>query len=318
MKNNTAALTAPLFVSVVFLLLGISKRLLPYVSVFDPERMILYAAVFELFVFAIPAAFFLKIKDENLLECSKVKKISFSDLPFVLSAAATFVFGAIIILYLQRNFLDASADTASLITPIKEEVSIFGVFFYYVLVPALSEELFFRSIIISEYSSYGGPVAITVSALFFAMLHFSFAEFPFYFFSGAVLGLITFVTGSVFPAIVIHVLNNTVTVFFGQSLTSFLSESSSSVILAFILVVLFLASLLSLLSTMEEMYEKRSIMYDMGLLSGKRREALLGMSKAGIVEKKSKSGAKTRTSPFLSPTLFMAVVLYILITLNVI
>ncbi len=318
MKNNTAPLTAPLFVSVVFLLLGISKRLLSYVSVSDPESMVLYAAIFELFVFAIPAAFFLKIKDENFLEYSKVKKISFSDLPFVLSAAATFVFGAVIILYLQRNFLDASADTASIIDPVKAEVSLFSVFLYYVLIPALSEELFFRSIIISEYSSYGGPVAITVSSLFFAMLHFSFAEFPFYFFSGAVLGIITFVTGSAFPAIIIHVLNNTVTVFFGQWLTAFLSESSSSVILAFILVVLFLASVLSLLSTMEDIYEKRSAMYDKGLFPGKRREALLGVAKAGIVEKKTKATAKARTNPFLSPTLFMALALYILITLNVI
>lgn len=280
--------------------------------------MILYAAIFELFVFAIPAAFFLKIKDENFLEYSKIKKITFSDMPFILSAAATFVFGAVIILYLQRNFLDASADATSLIAPINEDVSLFSVFLYYVLIPALSEELFFRSIIISEYSSYTGPVAITISALFFAMLHFSFAEFPFYFFSGAVLGILTFVTGSVFPAIIIHILNNTVTVFFGQWLTSFLSESSSSVILAFILVVLFLASLLSLLSTMEEIYEKRSIMYDRGIVPGKRRESLLGMAKAGIVEKRVKVNQKTRTNPFLSPTLFMAVVLYILITLNVI
>ncbi|MBQ7897580.1 MAG: CPBP family intramembrane metalloprotease [Clostridia bacterium] len=318
MKNNTASLTAPLFVSVVFLLLGISRRLLSYTSASDSESMILYAAIFELFVFAIPAAFFLKIKDENFLEYSKIKKITFSDMPFILSAAATFVFGAVIILYLQRNFLDASADATSLIAPINEDVSLFSVFLYYVLIPALSEELFFRSIIISEYSSYTGPVAITISALFFAMLHFSFAEFPFYFFSGAVLGILTFVTGSVFPAIIIHILNNTVTVFFGQWLTSFLSESSSSVILAFILVVLFLASLLSLLSTMEEIYEKRSIMYDRGIVPGKRRESLLGMAKAGIVEKRVKVNQKTRTNPFLSPTLFMAVVLYILITLNVI
>ena len=315
MKNNTSSLTAPLFATIVFLLIGISKRLIKFIAVSSPDNTVLYAAILELFVFAIPAAFFLKAKGVNFFEHSKVKTFSFSELPFVLTGIATFLFGSLIILFLQRIFFEFNNEANVMLNA--AQVSIMGVLLYYVIVPALCEELFFRSILISEYSSYGGPVAVTVSALFFAMLHFSFTEFPFYFFTGAILGLITYVTGSSIPAIIIHILNNTVTVFFGEALSSFLMESASSIILVFLLVVLFLGSLVLFLSAMEELYERRGIMYDNGILPGKRKELLLGSAKAGIIEKKSKA-LQTKSNAFLSPTLFLAIVIFILITLNVI
>lgn len=313
-KNNTVSLTAPLFATTVFLLIGISKRLVKFIAD-SSDNIILYAAILELFVFAIPAAFFLKAKEKNFFEHSKVKVFSFSELPFVLTGGTTFAFGSVIILFLQKILFDFSDEATTILTG--SDVSAIGVFLYYIIVPALCEELFFRSILISEYSSYGGPIAISISALFFAMLHFSFTEFPFYFFTGIVLGLITYVTGSSIPAIIIHILNNTVMVFFGDALTSFLMESATSIILAFLLVVLFLGSLVLFLSTMEELYEKRGIMYDKGYLPGKRKELLLGSAKAGIIEKKSKT-LQTKSNAFLSPTLFLAIVIFILITLNVI
>lgn len=317
MKNKACSLTTPLFVSAVFLLIGISKRLIKYIVTDSANDTILYATVLELFVFAIPAAFFLKIQEKSFPESAKVKGFHPSQIPFVLTGAATFAFGAVIILYLERILFNFSSS-ASVIADIPQgDISLMGIFLYYIIVPALTEELLFRGIIISEYSSFGGTIAVVISSLFFAMLHFSFAEFPFYFFSGVVLGIITYVTNSSLPAVIIHILNNIISVFFGKALNSFLAESATSIILAFLLVVLFLGSLIFFLSTMEEIYEKRSVMYDKGYLPGKRRELLLGSAKAGTVEKKTKI-INTKSNAFLSPTLFMAVALFILITLNVI
>lgn len=318
MKNNNGFITAPLFVSVVFVLISISEKLLVLISKTEPRDIVFSAAILELFIFAIPAAFFIKIKNENFLTSSKLSPVKLSHLPFILSSFATYVFGAVIVLYIQMNFLGAGADTGFLSITEEGSVSPFSIFLYYVFIPAFAEELFFRSILISSYSQFKGPVTVVISSLFFALIHFSFAELPFYFFSGAVLGTITYVTGSCIPSLIIHIINNSVIVYGGVALGAFLRESSSSIILAFLLVVAFLGSLLSMLSTMEEIYEKRSLAFENGILPGKRRATLEGMAKAGIMEKKKETSFISAKNVFLSPTFFIAVVLFILITLNVI
>ena len=304
--------------SVVFLLLGISEKLLTLVHPKTPDDLILYASVLELFVFAIPLAFYLKARDKNFFDTSKMRGISFSDLPFALSGASTFIFGSVIILYLQMNFLDTPTDVSIFSVASNPRMSTLGVFTFLVLVPALAEELLFRGVIITEYSGFRGPVTVVISAIFFAMIHFSFAEFPFYFFSGLVLGTLTYVLGSSLPSIVIHLLYNTIIVFFGDALGVFLSESSTSIILAFFLVSAFLGSLISFLSTMEDVYEKKSAMYEAGVTPGKRKEILTLMSRAGRMGGKSEKKARAGDNAFLSPTFFMTVALFILITLDVI
>jgi hypothetical protein len=198
-----------------------------------------------------------------------------------------------------------------------QEINPLSIFLCYVVIPAFAEELFFRSIILKEYSSFKATVSITLSAIFFAMLHFSFGEFPFYFFAGIVLGIITYVTDSSIPSLIIHFINNLVTVYYGNALTSFLTESSSSVILAFLLVAAFLGSLLWMLSCLEEIYEKRSTLYEKELIPGKKRAVLETLARAGQVEKRERALSTPKT-PFLSPTFFLTVTLFILITLNVI
>ncbi len=318
MKNNNGFITAPLFVSVVFILISISEKLLAFISKAAPHDIVFSVAILELFVFALPAAFFIKIKKENFLDFSKLSPVKLSYLPFIVSSFLTYVFGAVIVLYIQMNFLGAGASTGFLSVTESASVSSFSIFLYYVFIPAFTEELFFRSVIISSYSSFKGPVAVIISSFFFALIHFSFGELPFYFFSGVVLGTITYVTGSCIPSLVLHLINNAVIVYGGGALGTFLSESSSSVILAFLLVVAFLGSLMSMLSTMEEIYDKRSIAFENGNLPGKRRAALEGMSKAGIMEKKKERDFTSAKNAFLSPTFLVAIVLFILITLKVI
>lgn len=317
MKRNSAFLSAPLFVSVLFLLLGLSDKLLTFISKTESADIVFYASILELFVFVIPSSFYLKIKSQNLFEYSKIKLVHFSDVPFILSAAGTFFFGSMIVLLLQRALLGSHS---SAITNMENFSSVngFSIFLCFVLVPAICEEFLFRSILLSDYSHYKGPVAVVISAFFFALMHFSFADLFFYFFTGIILALVTYVTNSTLPSFILHILYNLVTVYFGSSLTSFFSDSSSSFILIFLLVVAFLFSLLSMLSAMEEIYEKRSIMYEGGMIEGKRRELFENMSKAGLVDKREKKKVFYAKEAFISPTVFVAVVLFILITLNVI
>lgn len=315
MKNKRTAIATPLLVSVILFLIPISEKLLQ-LTVDRDSNIILSASAVQLFIFAVPVAFYCKIRGLDFFERARVKPLPLSNIPFVIASAFTYLFTAIIILYIEFNFLSFNAE--SVLVPEASSPDGLGLALAYVIVPAIAEEFFFRSIIISDYSEYNGVVAITVSALFFAMLHFSFVQFPLYFLLGIILAMMTYVTGSSFPAMVVHLINNGATVFFGSSISAFLKESSSSVILAFILVVAFMASIASMLSTMENIYEKRSILYQAGELPGSRRDAVGNMARAGRVEAKEEKTVLRKAGIFLSPTFLLTVFLFILITFDII
>lgn len=316
MKDKKAAITAPLFVAVILFLIPISEKLL-MLTVKSDSDVLLSASAVQLFIFAIPMAFYCKIRNVEFARCSKIKHLSLYDLPFTVATAFTYLFASIIILYAEFNLFSISAESA--LTPAAVvDTDPVGVALAYVIIPAIAEEFFFRSVLISDYSEFGGPVAVIMSSLFFAMLHFSFPQFVLYFALGIILGTLTYVTGTSFPAMLIHLANNTVVIFFGKSISVFLRESSSSFILAFVLVIAFMLSLLMMLSTMENMYERRSLLYESGELPGSRSKMADSLSKAGKVKKNTETDSKSRTGAFLSPTFLLCIGIFILITLDII
>lgn len=81
------------------------------------------------------------------------------------------------------------------------------------IIPALVEEFAFRGIVLGVLRKHvSDGVAIVVSATFFGLVHGNFQQIPFAFGVGLVLGYATVYTGSMFPAIIIHAINNTMSV----------------------------------------------------------------------------------------------------------
>ena len=76
------------------------------------------------------------------------------------------------------------------------------------VVPAVAEELFFRGVIISLLKNAGVYVSCLISALFFALFHFSLAQLIYQFIFGFFLAFMTIRAGSVLPAVISHFLNN--------------------------------------------------------------------------------------------------------------
>ena len=110
----------------------------------------------------------------------------------------------------------------------------------YALLPALCEELIFRSILVSEYEKFGTGVAIGTSAIFFALLHFSLPLFPSYLFLGVLLACSLYTTRSLVAPILLHFGYN-VFCLMGQSyLSAFYVNAGSNEIFLFCLIVLFL------------------------------------------------------------------------------
>ena len=74
--------------------------------------------------------------------------------------------------------------------------------------PALAEELFFRGGLLSGLEGWGQTAAILISALCFAMIHGSTANFLGPLTAGLLFGYMTIITGSVWPAVFGHFFNN--------------------------------------------------------------------------------------------------------------
>lgn len=76
------------------------------------------------------------------------------------------------------------------------------------LVPAFVEEIALRAGALQAMRKYGDWFAIVTSAFIFAVLHGNMVQTPFAFIAGLVLGYIFIATGSIWPGIIVHFINN--------------------------------------------------------------------------------------------------------------
>jgi membrane protease YdiL (CAAX protease family) len=86
-------------------------------------------------------------------------------------------------------------------------------FIYVCILPPLLEEIFTRGYILNAFRGYGTTFAVVLSSVCFALLHSSLENFPVYFCCGVVLALVYITFDSIFPAMMLHCLNNTVSFF---------------------------------------------------------------------------------------------------------
>jgi membrane protease YdiL (CAAX protease family) len=76
------------------------------------------------------------------------------------------------------------------------------------ILPAITEELLFRGVIMRGLGQYGRTFAIVVSALLFCMAHGSMDQFVLQFLAGILLGFIVYETKSMLAGMIVHFTNN--------------------------------------------------------------------------------------------------------------
>ncbi|MDO4567723.1 MAG: CPBP family intramembrane metalloprotease [Clostridia bacterium] len=85
------------------------------------------------------------------------------------------------------------------------------------LVPAVCEELLFRSVYVNSWRGMGRWKVVLVTSAIFALAHMTPASIVSFFVIGAVLGLLTYETRSVYPAMIIHFINNTISIWLSSA-----------------------------------------------------------------------------------------------------
>lgn len=80
------------------------------------------------------------------------------------------------------------------------------------VLPAILEELLFRGLILHTLRPYGEWLAVVLTAILFGFIHGGITQSVFAFLVGLVLGWLTVTTRNIWPAIVLHFINNALSV----------------------------------------------------------------------------------------------------------
>lgn len=90
--------------------------------------------------------------------------------------------------------------------------NLFSALIMHALLPAILEEMLFRYLPMRLYGLNSGATMILVSSLFFALVHRDFFVIPYAFLAGALFMIIDIISKSVWPSVILHALNNALSV----------------------------------------------------------------------------------------------------------
>ena len=168
----------------------------------------IFGDVFYYFAFIAPlflAFSYIKgsLRDEEpprLLSLLPTKKSLFYLLPLI----APFVLSVMLISYLTSLLLTAIGFSSA----VELSGGAFAVVMRHAVLPSFFEEALFRYVPLAILLPFSKKGAAVISALFFAGVHCSLFQIPYAFFAGLVLAYACIASGNIFPAVILHFVNN--------------------------------------------------------------------------------------------------------------
>ena len=136
-------------------------------------------------------------------------KLSRADAALTLSLTAPTISLVFLISYLTDKLVSLFADQNL------PDVSgpLFAVLISNALITPILEEMLFRYIPLALLSPYSRRGAVIYSSVFFALVHCNIFQLPYALIAGIIFAVLTLITGSIIPSIIIHSINNVVSVF---------------------------------------------------------------------------------------------------------
>lgn len=174
--------------------------------------------LFEIFVtlisFIIPYSIILFILNKKLKDIVPIKKPLKNSLAYVgigLGLNVFFSFLTELILKILKNQNLISKTPKALYEFDKSPVGIILYLIYLSVIPALVEEFMCRGFFLGLLKPFGTKFAIFVSALIFSLMHGNVEQSVSAFFLGLYLAYLVLKTESIWPAVILHFLNNLAT-----------------------------------------------------------------------------------------------------------
>lgn len=232
----------PLLVLGIFLLLILSRAV--EVLLFERSNATVGVMLLQILIFILPAILYSRLKGERFGKRMRLNLPRFEHTWFLFCILAVMITGSLLTCILTGGIASLTGDFTLYNTFTAHSdggiLNILAIIIAYALLPAFGEELIFRSYLCAEYEHLGVGVSITVSALFFAMLHFSLPLLLTYLFLGALLAAAMYATRSLLAVILLHAGYNIFCLFGQPYLSAFYLYAGSNDIFLFFLITLFL------------------------------------------------------------------------------
>lgn len=117
-------------------------------------------------------------------------------------------------------------------------------FMYTCIIAPITEELFFRGMLLKVFSKANQRFAIFITALFFGMAHGNIPQFILAYVLGLMLAVITMKHSSIIPAIIVHMFVNTFSTVFGCF------QNAGEIVQQIVIIVLLLLALVGFFTLM--------------------------------------------------------------------
>ncbi len=111
------------------------------------------------------------------------------------------------------------------------------------VLPAVLEEMLFRGVILQNLRRFGDGAAVVCSAALFGLMHANLIQVPFAFLLGLFMGYIMVKTGNILLVMVIHFLNNAMSILL-EYVTLYMDGYQSNVVMLSVFLILAAAGLL--------------------------------------------------------------------------
>lgn len=267
MQNRKMRLLIPLlpFCSLLFLQLSAyieTSRLA------ETRETYLSFVILQLLTFVLPSIFFCKAKGENYIFRLKLRVFGLEKAVFLLFSVLVMITAMTGVELLLRNFgISGGLYAHSVYSLYGRTLPELGGNVYdtlyttvvFALLPAVTEEFLFRSVLYTEYESCGAPAAIVLTAILYSFLGMNAVSLFPGFVGGLLLGFSVYVTQSVFAPIIIHICYNLYSLFFQEYIWAFISKPENEIFFTFVLVTALLISAVMMLSQAER------VIYDKGI-----------------------------------------------------
>lgn len=250
--------SAPALLILVFLLTA-AIEILPASYTGLDKNPYLAACVLQIFIFIIPGIIYCRLTGGNIKTRLRLSLPGARSIMFSVFASSAMIFGNAGLNFLMNRLLPAAYESRGVSVYQEGAAASGGMLAVLALsvVPAISEELLFRGVILSEYESYGTASAVILSTLTFAMVHFSterlIAYMPSYIYSGLILVFAAYVSRSVITSVIIHIIYNIFTLFFESTVYKIVNRQGI-VIFCFAVVVFTLLSLIMMTGEAQRIY----------------------------------------------------------------
>lgn len=312
MLNKKTRLLIPLlpFCTILFLLLSghiETSRLT------ESREAYLSFIILQLLTFVLPSIFFCKARGENYIFKLKLRTFGLEKAVFLIFSVLVMITAMTAVELLLRNFgISDGLYAHSVYSLYGRTLPELGGNVYdtlyttvvFALLPAVTEEFLFRSILYTEYEVCGAPAAIVLTAILYSFLGMNVVSLFPGFAGGLLLGFSAYVTQSVFAPIIIHICYNLYSLFFQEYIWAFISKPENEIFFSFVLVTALLVSAVMMLSQAER------VIYDKGIRNQPLPEYL--RPPEGSTRKMVKPARGSFLRALISPFYLGCALLYIL------